>query len=162
MKQEFNKLQSPMKIGRLSIPNRVVMTAMGTNIAAAGGGVNDDVIAYYEARARGGVGLIITEVTRVADGAGGGEPCQLAARRPSDISELQKLANAIHKYDSKLFVQLQHPGREASPFVTGEQPVAPSAIANPMGGRRHAARSFDRGMRGAGAEVRYRCNVCLS
>jgi len=45
MKQEFNKLQSPMKIGRLSIPNRVVMTAMGTNIAAAGGGVNDDVIA---------------------------------------------------------------------------------------------------------------------
>jgi len=70
----------------------------------------------------------------VADGAGGGEPCQLAARRPSDISELQKLANAIHKYDSKLFVQLQHPGREASPFVTGEQPVAPSAIANPMGG----------------------------
>jgi len=123
-----------MKIGRLSIPNRVVMTAMGTNIAAAGGGVNDDVIAYYEARGRGGVGLIITEVTRVADGAGGGEPCQLAARRPSDIIELQKLANAIHKYDSKLFVQLQHPGREASPFVTGEQPVAPSAIADPLGG----------------------------
>jgi 2,4-dienoyl-CoA reductase-like NADH-dependent reductase (Old Yellow Enzyme family)/NADPH-dependent 2,4-dienoyl-CoA reductase/sulfur reductase-like enzyme len=134
MKQKFNKLQSPMKIGRLPIPNRVVMPAMGTNIAAAGGGVNDDVIAYYEARARGGVGLIITEITRVADGAGGGEPCQLAARRPSDILELQKLADSIHKYDSKLFVQLQHPGREASPFVTGEQPVAPSAIANPIGG----------------------------
>jgi 2,4-dienoyl-CoA reductase-like NADH-dependent reductase (Old Yellow Enzyme family)/thioredoxin reductase len=134
MKQEFNILQSHMKIGRLSIPNRVVMPAMGTNIAAAGGGVNDDVIAYYEARARGGVGLIITEITRVADGAGGGEACQLAARRPSDIFELQKLADTIHKYDTKLFVQLQHPGREASPFITGEQPVAPSAIASPITG----------------------------
>jgi 2,4-dienoyl-CoA reductase-like NADH-dependent reductase (Old Yellow Enzyme family)/NADPH-dependent 2,4-dienoyl-CoA reductase/sulfur reductase-like enzyme len=130
----YDKLRSPMNIGQLTIPNRVVMTAMGVFIAAPGGGVNDDIIAYYEARAKGGVGLIITEVTRVADGPGGGEPCQLAARKPSDISELQRLVDTIHNYDTKLFVQLQHPGREASPFIIGEQPIAPSAIANPMGG----------------------------
>ncbi len=123
-----------MNIGQLTIPNRVVMTAMGVFIAAPGGGVNDDIIAYYEARAKGGVGLITTEVTRITDGPGGGEPCQLAARKPSDILELQRLVDTIHKYDTKLFVQLQHPGREASPFVIGEQPVAPSAVANPMGG----------------------------
>jgi 2,4-dienoyl-CoA reductase-like NADH-dependent reductase (Old Yellow Enzyme family)/NADPH-dependent 2,4-dienoyl-CoA reductase/sulfur reductase-like enzyme len=130
----YDKLRSPMNIGQLTIPNRVVMTAMGVFIAAPGGGVNDDIIAYYEARAKGGVGLITTEVTRITDGPGGGEPCQLAARKPSDILELQRLVDAVHKYDTKMFVQLQHPGREASPFIIGEQPVAPSAIANPMGG----------------------------
>lgn len=130
----YEKLRNPMNIGPLEIPNRVVMTAMGVFIAAPGGGVNDDIIAYYEARAKGGVGLIITEVTRITDGPGGGEPCQLAARNPSDVLELQKLVDTIHKYDTKLFVQLQHPGREASPFIIGEQPVAPSAIASPMGG----------------------------
>ena len=130
----YEKLRSPMNIGTLTIPNRVVMTAMGVFIAAPGGGVNDDIIAYYEARAKGGVGLITTEVTRIADGSAGGEPCQLAARKPSDILELQRLADTIHKYDTKIFIQLQHPGREASPLIIGEQPVAPSAIANPLGG----------------------------
>lgn len=48
----YDKLSSPMKIGTLTIPNRVVMTAMGVFIAAPGGGVNDDIVAYYEARAR--------------------------------------------------------------------------------------------------------------
>jgi 2,4-dienoyl-CoA reductase-like NADH-dependent reductase (Old Yellow Enzyme family)/thioredoxin reductase len=110
------------------------MTAMGVFIAAPGGGVNEDIIAFYEARAKGGVGLIITEVTRITDGAGGGEPCQLAARKASDALELQRLVDAVHKYDTKLFVQLQHPGREAAPFIIGGQPVAPSAIASPMGG----------------------------
>ena len=50
MKQEFSKLLRSIKIGRLSIPNCVVMPAMSTNIAAAGGGVNDDVKAYYKVR----------------------------------------------------------------------------------------------------------------
>jgi len=122
----YDKLRSPMNIGTLTIPNRVVMTAMGVFIAAPGGGVNDGIIAYYEARAKGGVGLITTEVTRIDDGPAGGEPCQLAARNPSDILELQRLVETIHKYDTKLSIQLQHPGRDASPFITGEQPVAPS------------------------------------
>lgn len=125
----YEQLSSEGKIGRLVIPNRVVMTAMGTLIAAPGGGVNDDVIAFYEARAKGGVGLIISEVTRIDDGPGGGEPCQLAARNLADVLGLQRLIDAIHKYHTKMFIQLQHPGRNTSSMITGVQPVAPSAIA---------------------------------
>lgn len=121
-------------IGRLTMPNRVVMPAMGVNLAAPDGGVTDDVIAFYEARARGGTGLIITEVTRIAGGAGISDPCQLAAYRPSDIASLQRLVDAVHKYDTRIFIQLQHPGREASPIIAGEQPVAPSPVANPAPG----------------------------
>ncbi len=130
----FDLLKQPGRIGRLALSNRVFMPAMGVFFAAPGGGVTDDLIAYYEARARGGVGLIITEVTRVEGGAGAGEPCQLSAYRPSDVLELQRLVDVIHKYETAVFVQLQHPGREASSFITGVQPVAPSAVANPMGG----------------------------
>ena len=86
----YDKLFSKGRIGRVEIKNRVVMTPMGTVIAGAGGGVNDDIIAYYEGRGKGGVGLIERELCRVLVGAGAGEPCQPKAaarsssrRRPS-------------------------------------------------------------------------------
>ena len=46
----YQRLKSPVSIGSLQLENRVVMPAMGVNLAAKGGGVSDDVIAYYEAR----------------------------------------------------------------------------------------------------------------
>ena len=121
-------MRSPISIGCLQLNNRVVMPAMGVNLSSRDGGVSDDIIAFYEARARGGVGLIISEITRVVDGAGAGEPCQLAARGLKDIPDLQRLVDAVHKYDTKFFIQLQHPGMQASPFVTGVQAVAPSVF----------------------------------
>ena len=113
----YDRLQSEMTIGCLRIANRVVMPAMGVNLAAPSGGVTDEIIAFYEARAAGGAGLIITEVTRVTEGAGISDPCQLSACRISDIPGLQRLTDAIDKYETKIFIQLQHPGREASPLI---------------------------------------------
>ena len=129
----FPNLKNSISIGKLTLSNRVVMPAMGVNLSARDGGVSDDIIAYYEARAAGNVGLIISEITRVIDGAGAGEPCQLAARSLRDVPDLQRLMDAIHKYDTKIFIQLQHPGIMASPAVTGVQPVAPSAAIAPEG-----------------------------
>lgn len=130
----YERLKSPLQIGKLALPNRLVMTAMGVNLGKPEGGVTDDLIKFYEARARGGVGLIITEVTRIQSGAGISDPCQMAAYRPGDIPELQRLSTAVHRWDTRLFIQLQHPGRAASSWVTGTQPVAPCAVAGPMGG----------------------------
>lgn len=128
----YEWLQKEGRIGRLTIPNRVFMPAMGVNLGSPLGGVTDDLIAYYEARAKGGCGLIITEVTRVEDGVGISDPCQMAARSVLDVPDLERLTDAVHKYDTRLFIQLQHPGRNASP-PNGEAPVAPSAIAAPGG-----------------------------
>jgi 2,4-dienoyl-CoA reductase-like NADH-dependent reductase (Old Yellow Enzyme family) len=117
----YEKLFSPVRIGPVEIKNRVAMTAMGVNLAAAGGGVNDDIIAFYEARARGGVGLIVSGVCRVLDGAGASEACQLAARNSEDLQGLERLIDAVHKYGTKMFVQLHHPAEimplaRSSPF----------------------------------------------
>ena len=139
----YELLGQPLSIGQLPLPNRLVMSPMGVNLGAPDGGVTDDLIAFYEARARGGVGLIITEVTRVEGGAGISDPCQLAAYRPSDIPDLQRLVDAVHRWDTRLFIQLQHPGRAASAWVTGSQPVAPSALPSPLGGDMPRALSLD-------------------
>lgn len=130
----YDMLQTPFSLKRLKLKNRLVMSPMGVNLGAPEGGVTDDLLAFYEARARGGVGLIISEVTRIEGGAGVSDPCQMAAYRPSDVTGIQRLADRLHRYGAKLFIQLQHPGRAASSFITGVQPVAPSAIASPLGG----------------------------
>jgi len=129
----YDKLFSPVSIGRLEIKNRVTMTAMGVNLAAAGGGVNDDIIAFYEARARGGVGLIVSGLCRVMDGAGASEPCQIAARNLGDVPGLGRLMDTVHKYGAKMFIQLHHPGRNY--FLGGEQAVSASAVELPGSGK---------------------------
>jgi 2,4-dienoyl-CoA reductase-like NADH-dependent reductase (Old Yellow Enzyme family)/thioredoxin reductase len=131
---KYPKLFSPVRIGRLEIKNRVTMTAMGVNLAAAGGGVSDNVVAFYEARARGGVGLIVAGICRVMDGPGAAQTCQLAARNVGDLEGLERLANAVHKYGTRIFIQLQHPGGNYD--LGPEQPVAASAVESLFGGQR--------------------------
>ena len=82
----------------------------------------------------GGVGLIVTGVCRVMDGAGASEPCQLASRNLADVPGLGRLMDTVHRYGARMFIQLQHPGRQGSVAVGGEQPVSASAVANPITG----------------------------
>ncbi|NLY08887.1 MAG: FAD-dependent oxidoreductase [Tissierellia bacterium] len=124
------KLMSPGKIGKLTIRNRVVMPAMGTSLAASTGEASDRIIRFYEERARGGCGLIITEITRINDEHGVGTPNQLSATEAFQIQRLERLARAVHRHGSHIFLQLHHPGRQTSSRVLGgKQIVAPSPIA---------------------------------
>ncbi|WP_353893924.1 NAD(P)/FAD-dependent oxidoreductase [Proteinivorax hydrogeniformans] len=125
----YEKLFSKGQIGKMQLKNRVVMPAMGTALAGSNGEASPDIIKYYEERAKGGCGLIITEITRVCDEYGVGVANQLSATAPRHVASLQKLARTLHKYDTKVFVQLHHPGRETSSrLLGGKQIVAPSAV----------------------------------
>ena len=59
-------LLAPVKIGSMTVANRIAMAPMGVEIVGDDGMANDEVIAYYEARAAGGAGLLITEVAAFA------------------------------------------------------------------------------------------------
>lgn len=125
----FKKLFEPGKIGKVSIKNRLVMSPMGCGLANLDGTPSEDMIAFYEARAIGGAGLIIPEITRVNDVHGAGLMRQLSVTKDRHIEPLSKLAEAVHKHGSKIFIQLHHPGRETVSALLGGQPVvAPSAI----------------------------------
>lgn len=120
---KYPHLFSPLKIGQLEVKNRVVMTAMGCSMANIDGSPSEQMIRYYEERARGGVGLITTEITRVNDDTGVGESAQLSVSHNEVIPGLAKLAEAVHKHDSKIFVQLHHPGRQTPRSLIHNQPA---------------------------------------
>ncbi|MBQ8490070.1 MAG: FAD-dependent oxidoreductase [Pseudobutyrivibrio sp.] len=123
------KINTTAKIGNLEIKNRLIMTAMGVGLGNHEGEATEDFIAFYARRAKGGCGLIITEITRVCEGHGIGEYDQLSLSTDDNIPSFTKLAEEIHKYGSKIFVQLHHPGRETYTQLTGtEELVSASAI----------------------------------
>lgn len=116
---KYEKLFSEGTIGNLKIKNRVVMTAMGVSLANLDGTPSDEMIAYYGARAKGGVGLIINEITRVCDETGVAAVRQLSLTSDDKIPAFQKMTDEIHKYGAKMFAQLHHPGRETFNALNG-------------------------------------------
>ena len=118
----YDKLFEKGKIGNVEVKNRLVMTPMGTNLAELDGTVGPAMLAYFEERAKGGCGLIMPEICRVNDVTGAGMFRQLSATSDRHIPGLAKLATTVHKYGSKIFIQLHHPGREGVSALIGGQP----------------------------------------
>ncbi|URZ01315.1 oxidoreductase [Clostridium felsineum] len=125
----YNKLFKNGNIGKLEIKNRIIMMALATGTAKEDQTVGEDVTEYYLERAKGGVGLIIAENTRINDKNGVAAKCQVSVARDEHIAPLKKLVDALHKEGTKFFVQLHHPGRETYSNLNGDKPVvAPSAV----------------------------------
>lgn len=108
----YEKLLSPGKIGNVTTKNRVVMTAMGVGVAEPNGMPGPRWYGYVEERAKNDVGLIITGICRVNNTHGVGMPTQLALSRNRNIAPLKKGIDMVHSYGTKMFIQLQHAGRQ--------------------------------------------------
>ena len=124
----YQKIFEQGKIGNVTFKNRLVMSPMGTSLAEMDGSPSEDMIAFYEARAVGGAGLIIPEIARVNDVHGAGMMRQLSVSKDRHIEGLAKLAAVVHKHGTKIFIQLHHPGRETVTALTGGPVVSASAI----------------------------------
>lgn len=92
----YEKLFTPGKIGNVTVKNRLVMSPMGIGLAELDGSPSEDMLAFYEARAMGGAGLIIPEITRVNDVHGAGLMRQLSVTQDRHIPGLARLATAVH------------------------------------------------------------------
>jgi 2,4-dienoyl-CoA reductase-like NADH-dependent reductase (Old Yellow Enzyme family)/thioredoxin reductase len=120
---DYKMLFSPMKIGKCEIKNRIVMAPMLMGFGQLDGQATEQMMDYYEERAKGGTGLIITEITRVNDVTGAGAFAQLGVSHDYQIEKLAEFAFRIHKYGAKLFVQLHHPGRQNIGLLVGTVPL---------------------------------------
>lgn len=109
---KYEKLFTPGKIGNMEVKNRVVMTSMGVDVAEPNGKVGQRWMDYYEARAKGGVGLIISGIVRVNETSGVGLPMQVSLARDKNVKSLKKGVDMIHSYGAKFVVQLHHAGRQ--------------------------------------------------
>lgn len=119
---------SPLRINNITLRNRITRTAHGTGYSVDGK-VTERLIAYHEARARGGVGSLFTETTGVHPTS----PGPLWAFRDDIIEGWAALAERLHTYDTRVFPQLWHGGPHV-PLPDGSPAWAPSPIAAPIGG----------------------------
>jgi len=124
------KILEPIQINHMKLKNRMIVSAMVTGYANADGTASEKYIAYHEAKAKGGWGLIITEDYIISPTAGASAPLP-ALYDDCQIASHQQLTQRVHQAGGKIAAQLYHAGRETTSAVTGEQPVAPSAIKDP-------------------------------
>jgi 2,4-dienoyl-CoA reductase-like NADH-dependent reductase (Old Yellow Enzyme family) len=130
MMTAFPNLFAPLSIAGAEIPNRILSTGHDT-VMAHEGHVTDRLIAYHEARARGGAGLIVTQVAGVHETARYTSHI-LMLTDDDAIAGFAKLARAVKAHGTMIFGQLFHPGREIMETQDGTQAIAyaPSAVPN--------------------------------
>ena len=158
----YPHLLAPLDLGFTTRANRVLMGSMHTGLEEAPDGF-DRLAAFYAARARGGVGLIVTggiaKLRRTARAA-----CFAAGASPGRSRKHRRVTDAVHAAGGKIALQILHAGRYAYHPLS----VAPSALRSPItpyqapgaDGLGHPA--HDRGLcalRAAGAACRLRRSV---
>jgi dimethylglycine catabolism A len=122
-------LFSPTSIGGVPIRNRVVLAPMTTRLADGDGRTTPELLAYYRARVRGGVGLITVEMAS-PERAGKHRSGELGIYDDVFLPDLRRLVSGLRAEapDVRLSIQLGHAGSRAPGAVSGRTPVAPSAI----------------------------------
>jgi mycofactocin system FadH/OYE family oxidoreductase 2 len=133
-------LFQPLTIRGVTIPNRIFSSAHATNLADAEGLMTERHVAYYETRARGGIGLIITGAQVVSP-----ESRPIFATFDLCIDDRQieryrRVTEAVHRHGTKIFAQLWHFGRQGSaarhmlPLQAASPPPCPltGEFAHPM------------------------------
>lgn len=124
--EKYPNLFTPIQIGKTTVKNRIFMPPLSTNLGNKGY-VTDELVAHYKARAKGGVGLFVTEVVTV-------EPTyvylpgDMSIYDDSFIEGWKKLIDGVHEYGAKILPQLFHPAYMAFPIPGTPQLIAPSAV----------------------------------
>ena len=129
MSKNFPNLFTPITIGKVEIRNRILSTGHDTTLPTDGT-VNDALIAYHEARAKGGAGLIVVQVAGIHDSARYTTHI-LMATGDECIPGYARLAETVHGHGAKVFAQLFHPGREIIESQDGSIPVAYAPSVSP-------------------------------
>ena len=130
MSTSFPHLFQPLRIGGVTLRNRIMSTGHDT-VLPTDSKVNDALIAYHRARAKGGAGLIVLQVSGVHETARYTSHA-LMATDDDCIDGYRRLAGALHAEGCAVFGQLFHPGREIMETADGLLAVAyaPSAVPN--------------------------------
>jgi 2,4-dienoyl-CoA reductase-like NADH-dependent reductase (Old Yellow Enzyme family) len=120
-------LFDPLKLGDLTLPNRIIMAPLTRARAGTTRTPNALMVEYY--RQRASAGLIISEATSVTPmGVGYADTPGLWSE--AQVAGWREITKAVHAAGGRIFAQLWHVGRISAPlFLNGELPVAPSAIA---------------------------------
>jgi 2,4-dienoyl-CoA reductase-like NADH-dependent reductase (Old Yellow Enzyme family) len=124
-------LFTPVKIGSLTVPNRFARSATHDYMADDKGCVTGAHLRLYHDLAEGEVGLIVTGHAYV-QASGQASPRQMAASDDRFIEGLARIPETVHRYESKVFLQIAHAGRQTKEKLCGCVPVSPSPVFDPV------------------------------
>ena len=128
-KRKFEKLLSPFQIKQIILQNRMVKTGAAMGFASEDGYVTETNLGFYEAIAKGGVGLIIVEHGFVDYPMGVTGLRRIAISHDKFIPGVSKLTQAIHRHDTPCFIQLGHSGSTQRWLLApGQLPVSSSSL----------------------------------
>ncbi|MEN6358701.1 MAG: NADH:flavin oxidoreductase, partial [Smithella sp.] len=119
----YQLLLSEGRIGSLTVRNRVVLPPLEVGMANFEGTPSEQLIEYYEPRAKDGLGLLITGITRVNEYHGAGLPRQLAMTSDRHIEPFARMVERLHVHGTKVFCQLHYPGRQSNSLMIGSWPL---------------------------------------
>lgn len=125
-------LFSPYTIKGKTIKNRCTVSPMVTNFCTEDGKATDRYIAYHEAKAKGGFGLIITEDYAI-DPLGRGFRNVAGLWNDDQIKSHSELPKRVHKYGATILAQIYHCGRQTNRGAINAAPYSSTAIACPFG-----------------------------
>lgn len=126
----YPRLFEPFKLGRLVLPNRVVMLPHGTSMVSEGG-ITDEDIAYYEARARSRPAMMITGAAIVHPSSAIRSRKLVEPYNDAVLEGLQRRVEVVQAHGVKVLGQIVHLGREMIGGEFDSAPLAPSAIRSP-------------------------------
>ncbi len=121
------KLLEPFTIKGVTLRNRIVMPAMDTNMGDEDGVIYEELMDYYETRAKGECGLIIVEAAYFTK-RGSGTETMLNISDDDRVDDFAELVARITAHGSQAMLQIYHAGCQASEFMTGHTPEAPSDV----------------------------------
>ena len=122
----YPHMLAPLDLGFTRLKNRVLMGSMHTGLEEVANG-HERMAAYFEERAKGGVGLIVTGGIG-PNTEGGTHPNTKKLVTDEDIAGHKQITDAVHKHDGKICMQILHTGR----YAYSPDQVAPSAIKAPI------------------------------
>ena len=134
MKNDYPHIFSPLTVKNMTIKNRIVMMPMGTNYGEQNGEMSFLHINYYEQRAKGGTGLIIVENASIDSPQGSNGTTQLRIDHDNYLPRLFKFCENIHRYGTKIAIQINHAGASAVSSRINMQPVSASDVPSKEGG----------------------------
>lgn len=129
---KYPNLFTPIKIGPLTLKNRLVSAPTEIGRTTPEGYPTKDIVAYFKLKARGGTSLITLGDSAVDSKYARTHPNQIVLDDEAILPSLAELADAIKQHGAMASIELNHAGKEANPlFIGGKNPIGPSAYVCP-------------------------------
>ena len=133
MKLKYPHLFQPLRVGNLTLKNRILLSPTMMSQFDKGGYPNQQTISYYEGKARGGAALVTIGETAVDQDRAPSHPGHLNVFDVAGMHCMSQLVDAVHQHDCKISIELCHGGHESPPEIIGKNPFGPSAMVKPDG-----------------------------